>query len=483
MLRVVIVSFFWKFAGESSFFAIQLLSMMVLSRILTPRDFGISATVMIIYNFMMIFNDGGIKNIIIQRIGDSKDELRRIFGTSLLNGFVVGFTMFALSPLLAFLFDDKQLTAVTMVMSSAFLFTSISRVSSSILEKKFDFKKVSFISFFSSICSGGLGIAMAYLGFSYWSLIAMILCKVILDSLIMFVLAGVIVPIFDLKYTKNLLRFGTYITIHNISFYFSSNIEKILISKFFGTPALGFYSRSFTLLNVYQRMFPSIVVQILNSVFGNSYKRNDAENAKIYYDILRVVFFVGGTGMATIGVWAPEVNALIWGSQWSESAPYLAILSFSAIAFTQTVFSRVVFITFNAENKLFKFSIFQAIVTTLCCALGIKWGTLGVVVGYACANWIGCLAMGYYLGRYIIKGTLITFAKILIFSLASSFLWASINHILRQFIFTFAPDLNMFGVFIGLFALCPIVLFYFIIFQPAMYEKLKYSIKKNFIHS
>ena len=176
-------------------------------------------------------------------------------------------------------------------------------------------------------------------------------------------------PIFDLSFMRSFFKFGTYITFYNLMYYVSQSVEKFLIGRCDGTASLGYYTRSYTLLNVYERLFPSIVVQVLYPVLGKI--KNDKEAiSKVYYSALEVMFLVGGILMAIVGAWSEEFTSIIWGRQWGESALSLSILSFSAIAFTQIVLTRMVFISFYAENKLMHFSLFISVLTTVLCLLG-----------------------------------------------------------------------------------------------------------------
>ena len=406
MLKLAVQSFIWRFLGEIVFFLVQLITMMILSRILTPKDFGISVSVTIVYSFFALFSDAGVKNIVIQRSDSNSEDLAKIYGFSLTMGAVITAIMFVLSPAAVLVFADSDIVYAVMATSVAMMFMSSTRVTSGALEKRFKYGKTMLASIVAAIASGVVAVVMAYCGCGYWSLVFLFIVKSAIEALILSVFSGLWVPHFDFAYMRALTKFGSQITVHNVAHYFSGVAEKIMISRFDGVAALGIYSRSYTLFNVYAQMFPTIVAQILNSVYGKDYKRSPKENADIFYWILKYIFIIGGSGMAVVGVWAEEITLLVWGNQWGEAAPMLRVLAFSAIAFSQIVFGRVIFVSFGAENTLYKFSFgLLALIVGMCFAGSFTGGLYGIVVGYSIAFWAGTVVMGIILSTSIFKNT------------------------------------------------------------------------------
>ncbi len=407
--------------------------MMVLSRILTAEDFGVMATVMIFYGFLSLFNDAGFKNIVIQRMDDDMSELKKIYGASIAIGVASGLLMVAGSPLASLVFKDDRLTAVTAVTSVSFFFMSMSRITGSILEKRFQFKQMSCIGTLNGVLAGIVGVAMGYFGCRYWSLVAMLVLKSFLDAVVFSALARLWVPTFDFSNMRRFFGLGVYVTVHNFMSYFGGNAEKMAISRCVDTAALGFYSRSYTLLNAYIRLVPVTIGQVLYSVFGK-YGDDRAKITRTYYLFSDAAFMVTAAIMGVVCVWAGEVNAAVWGSAWALSVPSLEVLSFSAIAFTQTTFTRIVFITFYAERKLMWFSALEAVFLLLGVLAGIPYGMEGIVVGYCAGTWAGAIALGTYVGRVLAPGTLSLFCRIFFGNILLGVVFAAVSCALKRFL-------------------------------------------------
>lgn len=96
----------------------------------------------------------------------------------------------------------------------------------------------------------------------------MFIVKSLIDVIAFSFFSRLWLPIFDLSFMRSFFKFGTYITFYNLMYYVSQSVEKFLIGRCDGTASLGYYTRSYTLLNVYERLFPSIVVQVLYPVLG-----------------------------------------------------------------------------------------------------------------------------------------------------------------------------------------------------------------------
>lgn len=472
MLKTFIKSFVFRFAGESSFFAIQLVTMMILSRILTPSDFGVVAVVMIVYNFLNAFNDAGFKNIVIQRLDSNVANFKKIYGTSIALGAFLCMLMFMLAPLASIVFKDDRIGVASSVTSITFIFLSASKITSAILEKEFKFGLVSLVITLSALFSGVIAIIMAYLGAGYWSLIFMFIVKSLIDVIAFSFFSRLWLPIFDLSFMRSFFKFGTYITFYNLMYYVSQSVEKFLIGRCDGTASLGYYTRSYTLLNVYERLFPSIVVQVLYPVLGKI--KNDKEAiSKVYYSALEVMFLVGGILMSIVGAWSEEFTSIIWGRQWGESALSLSILSFSAIAFTQIVLTRMVFISFYVENKLMHFSLFISVLTTVLCLIGAYWGTTQIVVGYCAAAWIASVVLGMYVGIYLAPGTVGRFFLIMGKSLFAVLIFSSFACALKYYLIGYL-EINIYvSLLMALMLLLPMLFAFLFVFERGHILKLK----------
>ena len=151
----------------------------------------------------------------------------------------------------------------------------------------------------------------------------------------------------------------------------------------------------------------------------------------------------------------------------------LSILSFSAIAFTQIVLTRMVFISFYAENKLMHFSLFISVLTTVLCLIGAYWGTTQIVVGYCAAAWIASVVLGMYVGIYLAPGTVGRFFLIMGKSLFAVLIFSSFACALKYYLIGYL-EINIYvSLLMALMLLLPMLFAFLFVFERGHILKLK----------
>lgn len=95
----------------------------VLSRLLTPNDFGVVGVATVIIAFFNILGDIGIGPAIIQHDNLTKNDLREIHTFTTYIGIFLAIIFFSCSWLIAHLYESKILVSVCQYLSLSIIFT------------------------------------------------------------------------------------------------------------------------------------------------------------------------------------------------------------------------------------------------------------------------------------------------------------------------------------------------------------------------
>ncbi len=230
---------------------------------------------------------------------------------------------------------------------------------------------------------------------------------------------------FDFSEIKNFLSFGLYqMGEHSINF-LSSNIDQILIGKFLGTVALGYYSLAYNLVS-----YPFILI---NQIFTRvsfpyfSKMQNNMEKLKEkYFNLISIVSFINFPIYVLLMVIAPYFVPLLYGPQWYPSIILIQILSVVGIfkcignpigsLLLAKGYARLGFLWVAIYTMIFPFIIL----------LGIIFGGIyGVAIFTILSNFIFFFLFYYYLVRKILgpcfKEFIKSFGINLLFSVLASF--------------------------------------------------------------
>src|SRR5439155_2816771 len=158
-------------AAQGIKFALNLASIMVLARLLTPRDFGLYAMVTTIMGYVVTFKDAGLSTATVQREGITHAQVSNLFWINVAISGATTVILAASSPLVAWFYREPRLVGITLTLSSTFLLNGVTVQHTALLNRQMRFKAIGFIQVGSMLIGVSLGIGMALLNYNYWALV------------------------------------------------------------------------------------------------------------------------------------------------------------------------------------------------------------------------------------------------------------------------------------------------------------------------
>src|SRR5277367_5341006 len=114
-------------------------SLMILARLLEPKDFGLVGMVTAVIGVLSVFKDFGLSAATIQRAAVTDDQISTLFWINLLVGAVLGALSLGIAPLVATFYHEPRLFGVTAVLAIGFLFNAGGVQHSAILQRAMRF--------------------------------------------------------------------------------------------------------------------------------------------------------------------------------------------------------------------------------------------------------------------------------------------------------------------------------------------------------
>ncbi|HHK6821357.1 TPA: oligosaccharide flippase family protein, partial [Streptococcus pneumoniae] len=145
---------FYTAIGKYSNVVIQLLVTAILSRILSPVEYGIVAVVNVFLLFFQMLADSGIGPAIVQNKELNKSDLISIFSLTIYSGIVLSCIFALLGYPMGVLYGETIYVSLFPLLGLCVLFYTITIVPQAILMKTMNFKIVNFLTIFSNIASG-----------------------------------------------------------------------------------------------------------------------------------------------------------------------------------------------------------------------------------------------------------------------------------------------------------------------------------------
>src|ERR1700733_3778792 len=205
---------------------VRAISLLVLSRILNPSDFGLVGMVMALTGVLVIFRDFGLSSAAVQRATVTDEQLSTLFWINILIGALLGMTGVAMAPVIADFYGRPELFQVTVFLAIAFFINSVGVQHSATLQRQMRFTALSVI----DVCSLALGnvvaIVAAEAGYGYWALVAMAVATPLAATTGFWCVSGWVPGLPSRRAgVLPMMQFGSILTLNGLVTYLGYNAE------------------------------------------------------------------------------------------------------------------------------------------------------------------------------------------------------------------------------------------------------------------
>lgn len=248
----------WMFGERILAQLVSFIVSIVLARILLPEQYGVVAIVLVFINIANVFVTSGLGQSLIQK----KDATEIDFNTMFIVGHAMAWALFLLlyflAPVIADFYENQELAWVLRVISLKLPIASYNTIQHAYVSRHMQFKKYFFSTIIGTIVSGGVGIAMAKLGFGVWALVAQYLVNSLIDTMVLFFTVKWKPKLqFSVTSVKELFGFGFKLMMSSLINNVYVEMQSLAIGKVYTESDLGYYKRG--------NQFPSLIISNVNS--------------------------------------------------------------------------------------------------------------------------------------------------------------------------------------------------------------------------
>jgi len=366
-------------------FALRLVSMMVLARLVLKEDFGLVNMVTPFTGFLSLFRDGGLSMATVQQKSITRAQASTMFWINLAFGVSLWILTALSAPFLATFYKEPKLFWVTVALGTSFVFNGVSTQHRAMISRKMQITALSAIDIVSLVSSIAVAIVLAAKSFGYASLVAMTTTQAAVGAAGVWIWARWI-PGRPARSSGvwSMLSYGGAITLNNVVVYLAYNADKVLLGRFFGAEQLGIYGRAYQLINI-----PSDnLSQAMGSVAFPALSRvqEDAERLKRYFlGGYRLLLSLAIPLTAACALFADDMIRVFLGPGWQDAAAVFRLLAPTVLALAlMNPFGWLILANGRAARNL-AIALMIAPVVFLGYLAGLKAGPQGVALGYSLA--------------------------------------------------------------------------------------------------
>lgn len=368
----------------------------VLSRLLTPDQFGDVTFATVCIAFFAVFGDMGLGPAVIQRRDLSEDDLRGVFSLTIWAAAILSLLFIGLSFTIVRFDKDAgpDLLNVLLILSANLFFSTLNMIPNALILKQQRFGFAAVRSLVVQIICGAIAIGAAFMGFGIYALTI----NPVLSSIALFLINFSQHPIRPrFKPGKaavdKVMSFSIYQFGFQLVNYFGCNLDKFLI-KSLSSSELGYYDKSYRLMQMPLQNISFVITPVLHPVLSQI--QDDRKHiAYSYLKVIKLLAYIGFPLAAAVFFMSDDLILFLFGHQWTKSIPCMQILSVSIAIQMISSSSGAIFQAAGDTRRLFGCGVFSAITCIAADVIGVfvfhtaEAVATGLCIAYA-LNFIQC---------------------------------------------------------------------------------------------
>ncbi len=374
----------WSFVGLVLGQSIRLLTNLILTRLLLPEDFGLSALVSSLIVGLALFSDIGIGPSIIQNEkGDEPCFLRTAWTLQVIRGFVLFICACLIAYPFALFYESKQLVGLVVVASFSTVIAGFNSTGLYVASKNLNQKGLVLVELSSQVVSILVMIVWAVIHPTVWALVS----GSVVGAFVKMVLSHLFLSTISHKFEwdKNafdeLVKFGRWIFLSTILGFFAGHSERLIVGKFVELEILGVFSIALMISKSIGQLIYKMNGQVLFPVYSKIKTISNGE-LRIKVKKIRMVFMMAGIPFLLVFViFGPEIIHLLFDSRYYEAGWMLQVL---AIGWIVVVVSNIgpIYLAIGDSLTAMKMTAVEAFSLIVSMLIGgFFWGIAGIVAG------------------------------------------------------------------------------------------------------
>ena len=371
---------FWNSVQSFGLLGINMLSLFVLARILSPTDYGVYGILMIFVSLSEIVVDCGIGGYLIKKQEVTEIYYDTLFVFNMGVSVLLYLIMYLLAPLIADFYDNSILTIAVRILGLVVIIQAFSITQRTRLLKNLRFKAMALIVLVSGLSGFVVALVLAYNGFSFWSLIWQNICFCLLST-ILYVFVNRSIPRFrfNLNVFKEQFGFGINLFASSLLLSLTNNISNNVIAKIFNIRTTGLFLQASKMQSYPISILTVIIDRTFFPIFSKQ-NENIPELKNTVYRIQRILYAYIMPCFTVLICFAGEIVQLVLGKQWIECSPIFQLLMLASYFMLAKAINRSVLKSLGYTFCILKFEMYGTIVLIVILAMSALFGNFYLLV-------------------------------------------------------------------------------------------------------
>lgn len=424
---------YWTFFNQFANYGMNFCVGIVMARLLSPSDYGITALPAVFMAVAGILQNGGLSDALVRKTDFREEDLSTSFYYSIAVGILMYLALFFSAPWIADFYNTPVLIPLLRVTALSFLWGPLNSAQNVILKRRLDFKTPTKISLTTRVFSACVGIFLAYRGYGLWALvISGVLSSLLTVILNWFAVRWVPHTGWSKNSFKYLWGYGNKIMLSWGLSALYDNITPIFVAKFYSPSDLGVYNRAQGYAAMPSQQVNGVIQGVTFPILSKMQDDNEAL-ARNYRRMLCTTAFIVFPLMMMLSALARPLVLTLITAKWEACIILLQIICFSMMWYPIHSINLNLLMVKGRSDLFLRLEIIKKIIGVYILAITLPQGLIIFCYGTIVSSMISLIINTYYTGKLIQMGYWRQM-KDLLPTLALSFLLFGSIHLITYFI-------------------------------------------------
>lgn len=397
----VLSGIFWNYINRFGLQIVGILPAMILTRILSPYDYGLIAMTAVFTGIAYQLADGGFGNALIQKKDADHLDYCSVFYFNIVICFFIYLIIYIIAPTCSIFFNQEKLTSIIRVSALGIIFLSFGQVHGIIFKKNIEYRKVTIRNLLVQIISIIIGIILALTGYGVWALVFQGLVYTLLSSVANWMISEWRPTVcFSFKRLRLLFNYGSKLLLTSMIDYGFNKSYDFIIGKFYSPATLALYNRGYSTAGLFSETFFGVFSKVSFPAFVQMQDNDEIfkRNIRRFLIVCSMsIFFV----MLSLTVVAEPLFHFLYSSKWNDTIPFFKLICIASLLYPIISILESILLAKGLSGKFLFISIIRKIVIIIVILVTWKHGVLYMILGTFICRFIEIVILCYFINKVI----------------------------------------------------------------------------------
>lgn len=351
---------------------------MVIARLLTPAEIGVFSVTMVLLMFVTTVRDMGAGSYLMQERELTTERIRAVWAVQLGLGLGLACIVLLASYPVAVFYKEPRMRDIMLVVALNYAINPFGSLTYAWLMREMRFNNVALMRFFAALSGALVSTLLAWQNHGPISLAFGSLTSTVVNALLAVYFRPKSFPwLPGFGEIKRVLIFGSKLTGSSIVSVMSGSAPELLLGKLQDLTAVGLYSRSSGLVQMFQRLF----IDAVGSVCLPWFAKQSRDHGGFVAPFLKATSYITALGWSfciVVIFMAHPIVRVLYGNQWDESVDLARLLAVAMLFGVPAALCPIALLSSGAAGVIARLTIINALQSIAFIALGASQGLMAL---------------------------------------------------------------------------------------------------------